>query len=78
MRNLIIALIAVVMCVLSFFVGRRSSHNANYQGREVVDTIIHLDTVAYLRPIPRDSVVIRYEHIVVPHRRNSSKVGGAE
>lgn len=66
MRNLVIVLIAVAMCVLSFFVGRMTSHNTNYQGGEVVDTIIHLDTVAYLLPIPRDSVVIRYDHIVVP------------
>ncbi len=66
MRNYVIALIAVVMCLLSFLVGRKTSHNFNNQGCEVVDTIIHLDTVAYLLPVPRDSVVIRYKHIVVP------------
>lgn len=66
MRNFVVALIVVVMCLLSFFVGRRTSHNINYQGRVVVDTIIHIDTVAYLLPIPRDSVVIRYDHIAVP------------
>ncbi len=66
MRNYVIALIAIVMCLLSFLVGRKTSHNINNQGCEVVDTIIHLDTVAYLLPVPRDSVVIRYKHIVVP------------
>ncbi len=66
MRKIVVVLIAVTMCVLSFFVGRMTSHNTNYQGREEIDTIIHLDTVAYLLPIPRDSVVIRYDNIVVP------------
>lgn len=66
MRNFVVALIVVVMCLLSFFVGRKTSHNINQEEREVVDTIIHIDTIAYLLPIPRDSVVIRYDHIVVP------------
>lgn len=66
MRNIVVVLILVVMCLLSFFVGRKTSGNINQQEREVVDTIIHVDTVAYLLPIPRDSVVIRYDHIAAP------------
>lgn len=66
MRKIVVVLILVVMCLLSFFVGRKTSGNINQQEREVVDTIIHIDTVAYLLPIPRDSVVIRYDHIAVP------------
>lgn len=66
MRNIVVALIVVVMCLLSFLVGRKVSGNINQQESEVVDTIIHIDTVAYLLPIPRDSVVIRYDHIAVP------------
>lgn len=66
MRNIVVALIVVVMCLLSFFVGRKTSGNINQQEREVVDTIIHIDTIAYLLPVPRDSVVIRYDHIAVP------------
>ncbi len=66
MRKIVVVLILVVMCLLSFFVGRKTSGNINQQERDVVDTIIHIDTVAYLLPIPRDSVVIRYDHIAVP------------
>ncbi len=66
MRRIVVVLILIVMCLLSFFVGRKISGNINQQEREVIDTIIHIDTVAYLLPIPRDSVVIRYDHIVVP------------
>lgn len=66
MRKIVVVLILVVMCILSFFIGRRTSHNINYQGYVGVDSIIHIDTVAYLLPIPRDSVVIRYDHIAVP------------
>ena len=66
MRNIVVVLILVVMCLLSFFVGRKTSGNINQQEREVVDTIILVDTVAYLLPIPRDSVVIRYDHIAAP------------
>lgn len=66
MRKIVVVMILVVMCLLSFFVGRKMSGNINQQESEVVDTIIHIDTVAYLLPIPRDSVVIRYDHIVVP------------
>lgn len=66
MRNIVIALIVVVMCLLSFLIGRMTSGNINQREREEVDTIIHIDTVAYLLPVPRDSVVIRYDHIVIP------------
>lgn len=66
MRKIVVTLIAVVMCSLSFYVGRKTSGNINQQEIDVVDTIIHIDTIAYLLPIPRDSVVIQYEQIVVP------------
>lgn len=66
MRRIVVVLILIVMRLLSFFVGRKISGNINQEEREVVDTIIHIDTIAYLLPIPRDSVVIRYDHIVVP------------
>lgn len=66
MRRIVVVLILIVMCLLSFFVGRKTSGNINQQECEVVDTIIHIDTIAYLLPIPHDSVVIRYDHIAVP------------
>lgn len=66
MRNFVVALIVVVMCLLSFFAGRKTTDNINQQESEVIDTVIHIDTIAYLLPIPRDSVVIRYDNIVVP------------
>ena len=65
MKKTLVVILVIVLCVMSFFIGRNVSHTPSLE-YEVVDTIVHIDTVKQYFPVPRDSVVVKYQCVIVP------------
>ncbi|MCQ2257818.1 MAG: hypothetical protein MJZ41_07495 [Bacteroidaceae bacterium] len=58
-----VSLMLTILFILGYFAGVNSC-SADQETRCSVDTVY--DTIAVIKPVPKDSLVVRYSHIRVP------------
>lgn len=72
---IVAALIAVMMIVTAFTSYRWGAAATAQHIETETDTIIVVDTIPYYHPVPKDSVVVRYETRILPavHQQNQEQ-----
>ena len=55
----------VILSACLFFISKKNVELTNYRNT-YTDTLTVHDTIPYSLPVPRDSIILRYEYIAVP------------
>lgn len=66
LKELALIAIAIVLTILAMRACQHFKHNGTVEHTTVVDTCMVYDTIPYLKPVPKDSVVIRYVTTTLP------------
>lgn len=65
MKNILWVLLCVLALLLGYSWGQHSSPAISATTQQYVDTVY--DTIPYYQPVPKDSTILRYKTITVPH-----------
>lgn len=77
-RDIIYVLVILLLTVGMAYFLERNVHLGISQPLPTIDTIKYVDTITYYKPVPKDSVVVRYQTVKLPVQEKDSITGKSD